>query len=91
MKIISEKCFRDLENFEQIWKKEHNYIETRCITLEGQIHDLRSLLDKNISRINRQIADSKREIKDLVEQEIFNVCRAFKKNFIKYYEEAMKK
>lgn len=62
----------DLENTEQTWKKDHDdYIETRCLMLERQIHDLRLLLDESVARLER---------------EIINLRNSLRKDSIKYYD-----
>jgi len=78
---------QNLEITLQNWKKDNNiYIQTKFITLQKTIDDLRALFNENIFKTDKKIAADNAKIKQMINWEIKDVHSILKNNIIELYK-----
>jgi len=75
----------------QNWRKNSNvYIQTKFITLQKQINDLKAVINKDISKTARKIAADNtkltNQMKQMIDREIKELHNVLKNNIVELYE-----
>ena len=82
---------QNLDITAQNWRKDNNvYVDTKFITLQKQINDLRALISEDVAKPNRKIATENVELmnqmKQMISQEVKDFYSVLRNNIIKLRE-----
>ena len=75
----------------QNWRKDNNvYVDTKFITLQKQMNDLRALISEDVTKTNRKIAADNAELmnqmKHMIDQEVKDLHGVLKNNIMELRE-----